>query len=88
MDFYTRIAVIDAAIQEWFLMHKNISEAKPSDVTDYLIEKEIYSHDNKEGRPLRDDLRELKKRNQLHLIRGLVADERNKNTLWYFTPVR
>jgi len=82
MDFDKRITLISRFIQEWLHEHDK-DYAIPKDVIDYLIEKEVYTYDNKNGRPLRDDLRRLRQKGEMEKIRGLKYKE-HTNPRWYF----
>lgn len=79
-----RAILLDRYIKEWFEINNTVVEARPKDLMLYLIEKGIYTNDNRNGRPLRDDLRELDRQNLLHLIEYVDPQRKNINTYWYF----
>jgi len=67
MDKIKKAKLLNNHIKKWFDLNNKI-EAKPKDLMPFLIEKGIYKNDNKEGNPLRIDLRWLKEHKQLNLI--------------------
>lgn len=73
-------------IQE-FLKKKNLIDAKPKDLMPILIEKGFFIKDNREGRPLRDILRELDENNTLYFLHQVSADRKDKNVYWYFNAI-
>lgn len=73
-------------IQE-FLKVMNLIDAKPKDLMPILIEKGFFIKDNREGRPLRDILRELDENNTLYFLPQVSADRRDKNVYWYFNAI-
>ena len=78
--------LIDVYAQEWLHMN-NREKAISRVIMQYLIEKGVFTHDNREGRPLRDVLRKLDEIHQLNLIRGLTVERKRKNRYWYFKRV-
>lgn len=83
MKLEEKANLINQYIKEWFDLNNRI-EAKPKELMDFLIEKEIYSRDNREGNPLRSDLRRLRDKNLLYLIDSVEAVTHGKITKWYF----
>lgn len=81
MDFDERVNAVSNLAQEW-LSKKEQDVAKPAELMNYLVEKGVYKKDNRKGKPLRDDLRKLKEKNQLGRIRGLVAEKKQQNIYW------
>jgi hypothetical protein len=73
-------------IQE-FLKKMNLIDAKPKDLMPVLIEKGFFIKDNREGRPLRDILRELDENNTLYFLPQVSADRKDKNVYWYFNAI-
>jgi len=84
MTFEERVKALDRLIQEFLHKTNQNGMVKPKDVMPYLIEKGVYRSDNRNGNPLRSDLRILKTMNRLGDIKGLVAVTKKKNTYWYF----
>jgi len=81
MDFDERIRKIDYLAQK-YLKETGIAYVTPKDLMPYLIDNGVYSTDNREGNPLRNDLRTLKKLGNTNHIRGLEADQRAVNIYW------
>ncbi len=81
-----RVALLNQHIQEWFRLNNRV-EAKPKELMTYLIEKEVYKNDNRQGNPLRKDLRKLRDKNLLHLIKGVKLDQKAKISIWFLTKV-
>ena len=78
--------LIDIYAQEW--LHRNNREkAKPRELMQYLIERGVFTHDNREGRPLRDVLRKLDELNRLDFITSLTVERKKKNRYWCFKRV-
>lgn len=85
-NFYNKMQLISSYIQQ-YLSESNIAVAKPKDVMEYLIAKNIYRSDNRAGQPLRKDLRTLKAADGLDLIEGLDCTYGRKNTFWFFRKI-
>jgi hypothetical protein len=83
MKLEDKIDLLNKFVKEWFEKN-NRTEAKPKDLMPYLIEKEVYKKDNKNGNPLRSDLRKLKRLKMLHLIEYLEIENKKQNTYWNF----
>lgn len=73
-------------IQE-YLKKMNLIDAKPKDLMSMLIENGFFTRDNKEGRPLRDILRELDDNDKLYFLPQVTADRRAKNVYWVFNAI-
>jgi hypothetical protein len=87
MDFYERIAAINLYVQEW-MINNDRNEAIPGEIMEFLISKNVYAHDHREGGPIRNDLRRLRAEGNLALISGLELIEAGDNyTRWYFKRV-
>ena len=84
--FLVQVARVDSAIQV-FLRSHSLMSATAREVMPFLVDMGLFKRDNKEGRPLRDMLRELDRLDRLDLIRGLVVDRKSRNRYWYFTRV-
>jgi hypothetical protein len=74
--------LISKYAQEWLRIN-NRTEAKPGELMPYLIEKGVFKSDHRNGLPLRNVLRELEKRDMLHLIQGAEYEPKQKNKMWY-----
>lgn len=80
------ITQMASAIQQ-YLVENGLEEAKPKDLMPMLVDKGFFNSDHREGLPLRKVLRDLDKRNMLHLIPQVRGEKKNKNTLWFFNAV-
>lgn len=83
MKFSDKITLLNSCINEWFV-ETGIVEARPKDLMKYLIQRGVYNKDHREGLPLRNDLRRLKREGRLNLIDTVEGVEVGKNTQWYF----
>jgi hypothetical protein len=81
-----KAVLIDQYTQEWLELNGK-TEAKPKDVMEHLIKKGLYDYDNKNGLPLRKDLRTLDDMNKLYLIKGLVVERKKINRYWSFQKI-
>ena len=70
-----------------YLEQEKLSNAKPKHLMPMLIEKGYFQNDNRKGKPLRDILRDLDKRNKLELIPQARAERKKKNIYWYFNAL-
>lgn len=75
-------------IQEYLKINE-LEIAKPKDVMEYLISKGDFSHDNKNGNPLRKILRKLDvdEYDRLDLIEGIQVKRKKKKRYWSFMKV-
>ncbi len=81
-----KIVLMGYSIQDYLLKHK-IQEAKPRELTEYLVEKGSLTKDHREGLPLRKVLRELDAENKLYLVPQARVKRKNKNRFWFFNAV-
>lgn len=75
--FFDRINQVDRLIYDW-MVRNNITETTPAAVMELLIFNGIYTYDNRNGKPFRDDLRELRDHGILHLFKYLDVRRRMK----------
>lgn len=75
---------INEVIKEYFDKNKSVNSLPAKDLMPYFIEAGIFVKDEKNGLPIRKVLRDLDKKNQLHLIPFVYADRKKINTNWYF----
>lgn len=79
-----KIQAINQAIAEYLDLNKLVDEVRAKDLMGWFIKKGIFEKDIKTGKPIRDILRALDRRNQLHRIPAVYAARKAKNTNWYF----
>lgn len=60
---------------------------KPSELMPFLIRRGVFAHDNREGKPLRDVLRQLDADGALSVVIGLRVERAGDRRLWYFDLV-
>ncbi len=79
-----KIPAINKAIAEYFDLNKSVDEIRAKDLMGWFIRKGIFNSDQRKGRPIRDILRDLDRKNQLHKIPAVYVDRKAKNRYWYF----
>ncbi len=77
---------INKVIEEYFENKTSVKIIPVKELMPYFIKAGVFYKDNKNGKPIREVLRELKKNNQLHLIPFVHAEQKDENTYWYFIP--
>lgn len=82
-----RAKEIDGFIQKWF-ERTGEERAKPKDVMPFLVKHGVFTKDYREGLPLRKVLRELDRSGDLQIMKTVHFEQRKKNKLWFFLPVR
>jgi hypothetical protein len=80
-----KIGRIDQIVRDYFDTHPSRKEVPAKDLMTLFIKKGIFKKDNKEGKPIRDLLRELDGINKLHLLRYIKVDRKIVNRNWYFS---
>ncbi len=80
-----KIGRIDQIVRDYFDAHPSQKEVAAKDLMALFIKKGIFKKDNKEGKPIRDLLRELDAVNKLHLLRYIKVDRKIVNRNWYFS---
>ncbi len=80
-----KIGRIDQIVRDYFDAHPSQNEVAAKDLMALFIKKGIFKKDNKEGKPIRDLLRELDAVNKLHLLRYIKVDRKTVNRNWYFS---
>lgn len=79
-----KVVQINKVIKEFFEKNKNVKEIRAKELMPEFIKAGIFNSNNKDGRPIRDELRKLDHLKQLDLIPYVFADRKEKNTNWYF----
>ena len=82
-----KINNINNAIEAFFNKDSTIKIVPAKDLMPEFIKAGIFTKDNKNGKPIRDILRELDRTAQLELIPYLHAERKDDNTFWYFIPM-
>jgi len=83
-----KITAINEVIKLYFEHFKTQNQVAAKDLMPYFIQAGIFAKDQKNGLPIRSVLRDLDKKNQLHLIPYVYADRKSGNTNWFFQRIR
>jgi hypothetical protein len=75
---------INKVLQEYFEVNKSISVIPAKDMMPYFILAGVFEKDNKNGKPIREVLRRLDAKNELHQIPFVHAERKETNTNWFF----
>lgn len=79
-----KINQIKLVLREYFELNKSVNSIPAKDMMPYFILAGIFVKDSKNGLPIRNVLRRLDEKNQLHLMPFVYADRKEVNTNWYF----
>jgi hypothetical protein len=77
---------INSVIEAYFIKNMTITIIPAKELMPEFIAAGVFNKDVKNGKPIRDVLRELSKTNQLQLIPYVHAEQKEQNTYWYFIP--
>lgn len=80
----TKIGQINTALREYFEVNKSINIIPAKDMMSYFILVGVFEKDTKNGKPIREILRKLDSKNELHQIPFVYAERKDANTNWYF----
>ena len=83
-----RIYRINQVLEDYFKHNPNKIQAK--ELMPLFIKNGIFAKDDKDrpGLPIRNLLRKLDKDNKLTRIPYIVAERKDKNTNWFFAPIK
>ena len=84
---YPKVVQMGYVIQE-YLEEKSVFDATPKELMSLLIDKEFFKYDIREGKPLRDILRELDDNDLLFLLPQVRVDRSEANRKWFFNAFR
>jgi hypothetical protein len=79
-----KIGRIDQIIRDWFAAHPSQIEVQAKELMGLFIEKGIFLKNSKDGKPIRDLLRDLDKEKKLHLLSHVWVVRHVVNRSWYF----
>lgn len=82
----SQIKEINSVIKAYFKKNKSVTIIPVKALMPAFIEAGIFLKDFKNGKPIREILRELDSTNQRALIPFLHSEEKDNNTYWYFKP--
>jgi hypothetical protein len=74
---------IKRAVNEYFEKPTE-TKVQAKELMNLFIEKEIFTHNHKDGFPIRKFLNYLDKNEHLHLIPQALFDQKDVNKNWYF----
>lgn len=80
----SKINQINKVLQEYFELNKGISSIPAKDMMPYFISAGVFEKDIKNGKPIREVLRRLDVKNELHQIPFVHAERKESNTNWFF----
>ena len=85
----TKIEKINKVLADYFERNKNAEKIPALDLMDEFVAAGIFKSDSERaGLPIRKILRELDSKNELYLIPYVVAERKQKNTNWFFAPLK
>ena len=85
----TKIEKINKVLADYFERNKNTEKIPALDLMDEFVAAGIFKSDSERaGLPIRKILRELDLKNELYLIPYVVAERKQKNTNWFFAPLK
>ncbi len=76
---------IDQVFRDYFEQKNSQCEVLALELMPVFIEKGIFLKDDKNGKPIRDFLRELDKAGKLSLLKHVKVNRKQSNRNWYFT---
>jgi hypothetical protein len=74
---------IRRAVNEYFDKTTE-TKVQAKELMKLFIDKGIFTHNNKDGLPIRDFLRQLDENRLLHLIPQALFEQKDVNKNWYF----
>ena len=85
----TKIEKINKVLADYFERNKNTEKIPALDLMDEFVAAGIFKSDSERaGLPIRKILRELDSKNELYLIPYVIAERKQKNTNWFFAPLK
>lgn len=85
----TKIEKINKVLADYFERNKNVEKIPALDLMDEFVAAGIFKSDSERaGLPIRKILRELDSKNELYLIPYVIAERKQKNTNWFFAPLK
>jgi len=78
---------IDQIIRDYFIANPGEIIILAKNMMPLFIEKEIFSKDHREGKPIRDIFRMLDAEKSLHLLHHCKVVRKAKNRNWYLEQI-
>lgn len=82
-----KISKINSILQDYFANPFNPRKVAAKDMMDDFICGKVFTQDLKNGKPIRDFLRDLDGANELYSIPYVFPERKNKNTKWFFVAL-
>lgn len=82
----SKIKDINTVIEAYFAKNTDVTIVPVKVLMPAFIEAGIFIRDYKNGKPIREVLRELDKNGQRELIPYIHSEEKDNNIYWYFIP--
>jgi len=79
-----KLKLINSTVEDYFSKNKSVILVPAKDLMPEFISAGIFISDSKNGLPIRKVLRDLDKKNSLHLVPQVYADRKTANVNWYF----
>lgn len=84
-----KIEKINKVLADYFEKNKSVKRVRALYMMDYFVDAGIFKKDyERSGLPIRNLLRELDENNQLDLIPYVVVERKERNSNWYFEPLK
>jgi hypothetical protein len=80
----SKITQINKVITDYFELNTSVKIIPAKDMMPYFILAGVFVKDNKNGLPIRNVLRRLDEKNELHKIPFVSAERKETNTNWFF----
>ena len=77
---------INGIIESHFVANPDLKIIPAKDLMPAFIKAGVFTKDNKNGKPIRDFLKDLQRNDQLGQIPFVHTVQENKSTFWYFVP--
>lgn len=85
----SKIEKINQVLADFFEKNKSVERIPALDMMDYFVNAGIFNKDyDRRGLPIRNLLRKLDDSNELHLIPYVVVERKDRNSYWYFEPLK
>jgi hypothetical protein len=79
--------VINKVVLDFFRSNPEVHTIAAKELMPQMVAAGVYSKNHRDGLPLRNDLRDLQRANQLHLIPTLVGIKKKTITNWFFQRI-
>ncbi len=84
MELDEQLNGINRVIAEFFRRNPGVDKIRSKELMGDFIRAGIFTHDHREGLPIRNLLRTLDDENRLDVIPSVLPERKKVNTNWYF----